>query len=368
MIEKLLSINEEIRESFKDDWSGIYLFTGKFVHIKGYRIKGINRGALSIGSNNMTQASLQSNEEAMIFMNYGNNVPGIVRDFENYLEELYVDCGNDEPNRCVYIEDYEPNPRNERLDEFLLDGEIWNQLNPSDDPYRFPLDLPADLIDQAAPNIEEFRGYLDADLQNSLNSKVLIKRALANVNVDDVEEDEEATATSGRSNAMWKKFTIETNLGNWALTEDHENINAELEKINANLAYHRNNMKYLNEFREEIEDEFRKFIEIVIRRIEIENIRLYSGSRWRRSVSQWINDWREHVQKLEQKLDDDDYLFRLAKGVSCTSVPDFRSDYIALHNFTQSFRESFIYWRGKPRTSKVLVNNETCKRLVENWL
>ena len=67
---KLKSIDKKIRAKFKHDDSGIYLITNHFLHTKAYQIEGKNNGVLSIGSNNLTERAIKSNEEALLSVSY----------------------------------------------------------------------------------------------------------------------------------------------------------------------------------------------------------------------------------------------------------------------------------------------------------
>ena len=361
VIDDLLELDKRISKYFSHEDSGVYLVIDSFVHVKGYLIEGIKRGFLCIGSNNLTQPGLNKNQEAIIRVGFTRNKPQAVREFENYVDGLYEESH--------WIDEYDPPTSDQTLEDFLLDGELWFQMQASD-PYQFPMRLPDELLAEAAPNIEEFRGYLDADTQNSLNTKRLIDRVLKRQSKLD---NKRQGSDPSNKKAMWKRYTIETSLGYWAPIEYRNYIVDQLKVTQSNTKYHKRNLDVITRFDGEIANEFREFIVAVSHRINLSRIPLVRNSPWgfkgTKFLDHWTNAWLKHIRELEKKLKDQAYVTRLVKGVASTPVPDIRSDRYAIELFEQSFVDNFDYW-NKRNSSKALCRDEKFAfiyDLVDAW-
>ena len=383
-IKLLEKLNREIRRKFTNDESGIYLFVEHFVHMKCFHIQGEARASFVIGSNNLTRRALEDNEELMSKIQYDPQVedsssPGELLD--QYLWKFYE---NNREDLCVYIDAYDPKstPQPNDLRDYLLEGELWTELATSD-PYSLQLNLPDELLDEASPNLEEFEGFLDAETEDSLNTKKLIERCSKddgkiNKRLNQIDQ----IRIDGRGlRSKWKNYTLETTLGHWARIDDRCLIEAELLKKHKMEDIHKLYLAILEKCSPTLRNKFLQWVRSILRLIEEKGILVDSNSDWFTAsneldqkssfgptscVRNWERKWDEHVVRLKSKLDDEQYRKRLVRGVISTPVPDMRSDDDSLDSFVKSFVDSFDYYQQR-QNQRTLDNNDEIKKLVENW-
>lgn len=379
-IEILKRFNRTIRKNFTHDSSGIYVFLSDFVHVKGYLVEGKTKGILSIGSNNLTQNSLNSNDEAFVCVSFsparGEN--SLVREYESYIQEKRQPGEESASVRCSPISNYTGAGAKQDLVSYLLEGRLWNDFI-STDPYSFRLNLPSELLKKASPIIPELDGYVEARNRDSLNVKQLVK-VWAHTNETQIRKKIEEIQSQIKTKSQWRNYTIETNFGHWAPRKYDNKIFGELEKTYTKRSVHEFYKQVFLEFEAGIEGEFTQFIAGIANRIRNEKISVEKNSPWyipeseiqatnEEFWSQWLNRWRKHTQRLISKLDDREYIDRIDKKVVCSFIPDMRSEPDVLDEFVRTFIDSYEFSKA-PGSKKVLYKENAVEvdRLIIDYL
>lgn len=384
-VKKLKHFNIEIKKEFPHENSGIYLVERCFFHMKAYHIRGTTKAVLSIGSNNFTQNSILSNEEAMMSLTFdprrsqssGHKRVDVLL---KYFENLKINASENRPRAAVRVDEWDKlDEKCDSLTEYLLDnGELWTELGTSS-PYQLKLYLPEDLL-KAAPNREVIATYMDADTPNALSVKKLIDRC-RNEEEKDYDKDVVACYQSvrdqhkldelGEGKVCWKQYAIETSLGFWAPSKYGRCIEKELGKQKHKEIDHLANLEVLRKLEYKFKKKFMNFVEEIINIIGVEELSPPPDSPWFIGQSskvrdRWSKRWDDHIENLKKKLSCEQVRNRLVRGTSSIPVPDMRSDELVLKQFVRSFVLSFDYYLGMKKISKRLCQDSDVKQLVEN--
>lgn len=371
MEHEFLQLNKRIR-SFCDGSSGIYLVQfGALFHSKAYLIEGRNTGKVFFGSLNLTRRGIESNEELVIWddynigsNSYANRLAASLKQYADGLHEksMRVD-EKDVPSRRGSISS---------MRELLLNGVIWYELK-EQNPFRFALKLPDDVVNQTA----EIDPLLDASVQGSI--------AVDKLMTYDAPSGLGLKLPKLTDKAQWKKYCIETCYGHWNPVCLRKELDEELGKRKRSREpYYDKIYECLRGNRQQLTDCFLRLQD------RIQQFLVQKGvSGWKYADAQDAEDaWIAWFDRILSKVENKDYYNRLKLGIASVPAPDVWGDPLSATEFEESFCNSLIYLWSKEvakgtrnriaQATKVnlgLVNDikeeldvEKLQTLIEAWL
>lgn len=313
---------------FCDELSGIYLVKwGSLFHSKCYLIKSNNYGKVIMGSLNLTKKGFTKNEEIVLMSEFNVNGRSKVNIIAKWIDDEYI--GELLKKSQKISENTAQHSWSSCLRHLLLDGNIYYELK-EQDPFRFKLHLPEDLIKQKA----ELDPLLESTISDSISIKILLS------------SDEKfggmglSFPQKQKSKKSWKRYCVETCYGFWNPLNCKGEIEAVLdERKKARKPYYDSIKKVLNKKKVDVSKSFYTLID-----------------RIRNNISKDYPDWKfnnkEKVQEsweawyeilLEKINDNEKYYERLVSGITHVATPDVWSDPLSSREFEDSFLESLQY-------------------------
>jgi hypothetical protein len=347
MHEDYIKLSSRIKKFCKKD-SGIYLVKwGSLFHSKFFLVQSTNYGKIIIGSLNFTNKGLTKNEELVLIEKYNVDGRAKANNIEKYIEKYYIEELKSKADKIDKNLNHSLRPSN--LRHLLLNGNIYYTIK-EQDPFRFKLDLPEDLIKQGS----ELNPLLEASTTNSISIVTLIG---ANKNSGGMGISFPEIKEAKKS---WKRYCVETCYGFWNPLVFRQEIEDIIEKrIEKREPFFESIRDTINDKRIEISDCFYSFINVIRKQINDEYEWKFNDLN--KVVESWGN-WYDLL--LEKIVDNDKYYTKLMSGITSVSTPDVWNDPLSSIEFEESFLESIIYYWSKEYSKE--TRNIIAKSISKN--
>lgn len=327
---------EEVCERFKSQYSDVsklnFVSWGELFHTKCILIEANSGKSIAVGSGNFTNNGFSTNEELFLHLSedsLGKKHKHLIK----WLEEKYIPQLRE---KTVLLK-WKLKRNESTLRELILNGKIVFEAK-IQDSLRFVLKLP-DSVKNVPTNISPL---LEAGLTDSISIEKLIELTK---NQPLKKEKEPA----GKS---WKRLCIETCYGHWLAREYLEDFNTILKAKEAKKKpYYHGILQDIKNIKDSIKVTFLrecgKIESYINDNFPHESWVLYKptlGS-GERLLSEKFSDW---LARIEQKLENPDYVKKLSHGLLISPTPDFWSDANACEEFLESIGNTiqFVSQRG----------------------
>jgi len=334
--EKYAAEYDKVCKRFKKYYSDIsklnFVSWGELFHTKCILIETNSGKSIAIGSGNFTNNGFSKNEELFLHLSE-DSLSKKHKHLIKWLEEKYIPQLRE---KTVLLK-WDRKRNESTLRELVLNGKIVFEAK-IQDSLRFVLKLP-DSVKNVPTNISPL---LEAGLTDSISIDKLIELTK---NQPLKKEKEPA----GKS---WKRLCIETCYGHWLAREYLEDFNKILKAKEAKKEpYYHGILQDIKNIKDSIKVTFLgecdKIENYIKDNFPNESWDLYqpillSGERL---LSQKFSDW---LTRVEQKLENPDYVKKLSHGLLISPTPDFWSDANACEEFLESIGNTiqFISQRG----------------------
>lgn len=306
---------------------------GELFHPKCILIETNSGKSLTIGSGNFTNNGFNKNEELFInlserFLSRKNKhlIEWIEREYIPRLRE-----------KTVFLSWKRKKQNGSTFREIILGGKIIFEAK-IQDSLRFVLKLPDSVKDVPT----DISPLLEAGLTDSIS----IERLIELTRNEPIQQEKTILRDS------WKRLCIETCYGYWLPREHFDPFERIIEKKEGNKKlYYQSLLGDIKNLRIDIQETFLqecKKIDAYIRKNfphecwDFYQPILSSGERL---LSQKFSSW---LARIEQKLENPEYVKRLAHGLLISPAPDYWSDSNACEEFLESIGNTiqFVAQRG----------------------
>jgi hypothetical protein len=318
---------------FCSEDSGIYLVrTGNLFHTKCYLIRGNQSQKLIVGSLNATQNGLSKNEELVLVGQSALDSDSYVSHLAVWLTEKYLPRLNAISDVVAEGDEVYHFPTTMR--QLLLDGWLYYERR-EQDPFRFPLRLPEEILEQDA----SIHPLLPAKLTDGISVMKLIQAPTGAGGLG------KGLPRQGSRRHSWKRYCIETCYGYWSPDYFGEELDrVVMERAKSRLPYFKAARDILNKQQLQLARLFESFAQDLNNRIR----ESYPELSWEAFDDGILVDaWSEWYARLLKKLGNDEQFDRIVSGLTWTTVPDIWNDPIALEELETSFFNSLKYYWSK---------------------
>lgn len=286
---KYKELSIKINDFCSDD-SGLFLVRfGKLFHSKCFVIQSNKYQKIIIGSLNFTRKGLNENEELILSgvseRNRKTNITKISNKIINeYTKELDV---RSQKVTDGLIHKFSPL----FLRHILLEGNIYYELK-ENDPFRFKLRLPKEIIDVDAQQIHPL---LDGAIRDSISVVGLITQSKAQGGLG------KKVPKKKGSNLSWKKYCVETCYGFWNPNFYTEEMNEVIDdRKNIRLPHYEKIVDILDKKKSSINDRFNNFVE----ELNLYILKNHPNSVWKVYENGKIfTNWATWYSNLENKIE-----------------------------------------------------------------
>lgn len=347
-----IELSNRIAE-FCDESSGIYLVRwGSLFHSKCYLIKSNNYGKVIVGSLNLTKKGLTENEEIVLVSEFNIDGRTKVNAITKWIENEYINELIEKSHRIS--ENITQHSWPSCLRHLLLDGHIYYELR-EQDPFRFKLRLPEDLIKQEA----ELDPLLESTISDSISIEILLSsdKKFGGMGL--------SFPQKRKSKKSWKRYCVETCYGFWNPLNRKSEIESVLnERKKARKPYYDSIKKVLNKKKPDISNCFYTLID------RIRNNISKNYPDWKFNAKDKVQEsWGNWYEILLEKINDNEkYYERLVSGITHVSTPDVWSDPLSSREFEDSFLESLKYYWSKEynrESSNIIAQSVACNLELE---
>lgn len=341
----LIDRDEKIR-TFCNDSSGIYLVRlGALFHTKAYLIEGRDTGKVFFGSLNLTNKGITSNEELVVSDEY--NVDG--RSYGSRLADWVKKYADGLHVNSVRINDAAQHGLRGSVScmrQMLLEGTIWYEQK-EQKPFGFSLHLPEGVANQ--------RANIDPLLDASVTDSISIERLITAIKPHGLEIV--LPPPLGNTKSLWKKYCIETCYGYWNPACLQKELCEEIKKREiSRKPYYDKILECIQNDRQELLGCFLQLQGRVQRYLVQNGVSGWKYANQNEAEVAW-NIWLDRVL---DKVRNEDYYNRLLKGISNVPTPDVWNDPLSAGEFEESFCESLLYLWSKEyskETSNIVAQN-----------
>jgi hypothetical protein len=320
------------RKEFTED-SGLYLInSGSLFHSKCFHVKGNKQQRLILGSMNATQAALTRNEEIIV-----NGVSDIdsksqLASLASWVENVYLAQLSEIAKKATVDLEETFSPKN--LRQLLLSGWIYYETK-EQDPFRFPLNLPKEIVELKSV----IHPLLSARLVDSLSVISLVAESVGVGGLGHTFPEQRSSKES------WKRHCIETCYGFWSpfVHDDaiSEVINSRYEE---RKPYYSAIFKFLTDSKSLVSERFAAFSSSLNDAIKEAN----PHAVWEAYEDKTLEPaWDRWYELMLSKLENKEYFRRIVSGIDWATVPDVWNDPIASKEFEDSFLDSLKYHWSK---------------------
>ena len=351
--DELRTLDECIREKFSSCYSGIYLFpSGKLFHSKGYLVESLTDGKCAVGSLNLTQRGLTSNEELLAVFHYDKKSGSMARKFAEEFE-AYVNKRWDALSLLPPIEAEKKEEFRNFLPSraFFIAGKLYHDSNEAK-PFSFKLHLPDAF--RKSPNFSPIP-ELEAKLSDYLDMRKFLE-----------------LKPDSRSSSHWKRYCLQTCYGYWGSDFHKKDIEEEREKKNR-AEYYKETFCTLEKNYKELRCKLLERCEKVASEMKSDpNV----GKKWtflsedgqdldKDKLSNACESWFRRLMGKKE------FIPRLCGYARPVNMPNVWEDEDAVRDFEDSFNESFNYELLRCKSHNVLFcrlsNDRSFKKEFNAW-
>lgn len=325
--------NEKLRRKKFTEDSGLYLInSGSLFHSKCFLIKGNKQQRLILGSMNATQAGLTRNEEIIV-----NGVSEIdsrsqLASLASWVEDVYLPQLREIAKKATVELEETFSPKN--LRQVLLGGWIYYEIK-EQDPFRFPLNLPKEIIELKSV----IHPLLSARLVDSISVINLIAESVGVGGLGHTFPEQSSSKES------WKRHCIETCYGFWSPSVYDDAISEVINsRYDAREPYYSAIREFLTEFKVIVSERFAAFSYSLNNAIKEVN----PHAVWEAYDEKTLEPaWDRWYELMLSKLENEEHFRRIVSGIDWATVPDVWNDPIASKEFEDSFLDSLKYHWSK---------------------
>lgn len=321
-LDKIVSI---LTSKFDSD-SGVYLVkAGYLFHSKCIITQSRSSINLLLGSINFTENGFSQNEELAL---NGQALEGGNSHVNQLVNQIWGYIGNLSAVR-IGFDEIKSKPLS--LRQVLLDGEMYYEQK-ENDPFGFVLNIPDEIRDIN----QEIHPLLGAKINNTISLEHIV------TNTDQLTK---TLSEKSSSKASWKKFCIETCYGFWAPVYERENIKKVInEKLKVRSPYYKSLFEVISVHKKDIKTQFSTVANDIERYVAQQANINANGNSLVWSANDALTAWDEWYERLEEKLESDEFRQRIIVGIIPASVPNVWSDKLSATDFEESFAESLQYY------------------------
>ena len=329
-----------------DEESGVYLVkSGNIFHSKCIIAESRSSINLLIGSINFTENGFSKNEEIVVNgqavvggSSYTNQLVNQTWDYIDKIESFKI--GSDK---------IEIKPLS--LRQVLLAGEMYHEEK-ENDPFGFPLNIPDEIRD------------VDQDINPLLGARITNTISLEHI-VSNTDHLKKMAPKKVKSTMSWKKFCILTSYGFWAPISERKNIEDVINyKLKLRTPYYNSLFRVIREKKRILRQEFAKVANDIEKHVDKEKKVDVNGLLvvWNRKEA--LSSWNEWYERLEGKLELEDFRQRIIVGIIPAPVPNVWSDKISSTDFEESFARNLQYLCMK---GQIASGKHAAKSFIEEY-